>query len=884
MNYLQILICCVVIRTMLPGPLATADKLKNNIKKVMEVQEKSDNITETLSDDGLGNVNELGKFEDDILKEAEITAVVNNATEKTQKPNVIYNSARTKGKYKNYYKTKNKAEKNKLSNESDVVRDDNMPLRLTRTETEPESLKVDDTSKDVWLSLRKGLFKNDTCELAVRKGSEYNFSSLVLKHKYNFVHLKLTFRNFNVAEDKLVILYNRWVWTYDGQDGGYQLLFLPNDYGYLSFGLLWSYTLVEPLSIEINGSGNCNNLTGGLNADQKIGDALGQMTSKIAAVDDMYNSSYWCYSKRIRLTSGALFHACENSVCTVQTFEYNCCKYHVDPLSKERHVKCHLQHFRFGILWWLIPIHIGELLLAYYPLLLTFIGSKITSSPKYRKWKRVELEEVASSNESETVEFVHVLEHKPPVSFMASLCEPCLNCNLGSCIVIRLLRIFFIIFPLFLTSTRVFLDYMYARDLVRAAVKQGALLGFSTMIGDVTSAQYYFLWFFGGPYVALPCYLVFGCLMAGVPNNLEALLERGMTDFRGQIYVFLTLKTETKAALAGIQLRNTTGFKRIHKVVKSQVLMLLNRKFWKQTFKFFINRYKRIVCPVLFGYRFGKLLCLPVTLLYVVFSVTETVLTCSYFAFPVISCFFIFLTAYIRTILGFLNVRSGMKKLLAYFLIVIFSLLFSFTWYMYCLIFFDAFWFLTKIAMFTYSGLIAFPRLSDGYITLAFMTMYYIVESLKSFGEKYQDLLIASIKACKQVDDELFQQYGERRVVSDDGIPVTLWNRIIECHTPKRVQIAYTLFQLCLITLILAISVKLLYTFDRIRDLSLISHVFTALVICSLPKIVKSMCAEKMPYHKQKRLVQRIKETVHDYINNKTNEEQDSYLCNILTE
>ena len=76
------------------------------------------------------------------------------------------------------------------------------------------------------------------CTLSISHESKEFFSSMILRYKYNFVYLKLEFNNFNVTENDDVIEYNRWVWTYKGDKGGYQNLLLPTNYGYLSFGLL----------------------------------------------------------------------------------------------------------------------------------------------------------------------------------------------------------------------------------------------------------------------------------------------------------------------------------------------------------------------------------------------------------------------------------------------------------------------------------------------------------------------------------------------------------------------------------------------------------------------------------------------------------------------
>ena len=712
------------------------------------------------------------------------------------------------------------------------------------------------------------------CELKATNKSVETFSTEVLKHKYNFVHFNITFNGVAIEEDDQVILYNRWIWTYKGENGGHEYLFLPSDYGYLSLGLLWSYTHVKPMQIELEGDPKyCTNLTGGnSDTDEKIGDALGNMTKRIASRDDLYNSSYWCYLRRLHIDSNIIFVACENAICTIQTFEYSCCKYQIDFLTKERHVECNKHHYHFGAIWWLLPILIGELLFAYYPLLLASIGSRVRSFSRRRRRKSLRLEEMNSIDDSDQIEFIRVSKHKPPVEFLSTVCGPLGKCNTEGRVLSRLIRIMVIFLPLSLTTLRILLDYKYSLDLVRAAVDKGALVGFSTVLADFKSATRYFIHSIGGPFVALPLFVVFSCILIAVPSNLERVLGRGLIEFRGKSNFIITLSAENKARLAGVQLANTPGYKRIQKTLISQVLMLLNHSFWKQTFRLFVRRFKQVICPVLRNVTHNP--CLAVILgiiflvIYIVFCISELLLACIYFAFPVISCFFILIKAYIRSVQENFSQQSGFKRTFGHCLTIIITLMFMYTWYMYCLIFFDAFWFLTKIVMFTYTGVIAFPKISYGYLILCLMVLYYIGESFNSFQQSYQDLLSISIKACQKVEEKLEYEQKTATILCDDGILVDLWNLIVERHRPKRIQVTYTLFQMCAVILIVTVSLELLFRFDKFRELSLITHVFTALVICALPKIAKTVCTKGRRYRQQRKLLGMIKRTVLDYLNN----------------
>ena len=85
------------------------------------------------------------------------------------------------------------------------------------------------------------------------------------------------------------------------------------------------------------------------------------------------------------------------------------------------------------------------------------------------------------------------------------------------------------------------------------------------------------------------------------------------------------------------------------------------------------------------------------------------------------------------------------------------------------------------------------------------------------------------------------------------------------------IQVAYTLFQLFVIIFVVSVSLELLFRFDKFRDLSLLIHVFTALFICAMPKIIQSMCtADHSKRGQKQKLISDIKETINDYLDGET--------------
>ena len=858
-----------------------------------------------------------------------------------------------------------------------------------------------------------GIRSKNSCELSVSKKSAETFSRLILKHQYDFVYLKLIFHNLTVREDSekvTVIRYDNWVWTYKGENGGYRYLNFPFYFGYLSFGLLWYRTHVDPLPIEIIGHGDCSNVTAGKNADMMIGEALNTMTKYIAAVTDDYIASYWCYTKRVHLQSRALLFYCQNAICMAQTFEYSCCKYTANQVTEEGGVDCGHDHYKLDSLGWFLPIFVSLVLFFYYPLLLTAVGYKLSDGfkqnvekgitdnqgigsndlaalddesseafldikknvdscsqssdnsktlstaiqastsfqsqnfkirlnpkpqkrhfilntrPKYlhlsKKRKqgrkrdssqikksnfelapsfivetRGELSDTSKQNDLATLnptksmnklaqcdeDFICVEDHRLPVTFFSTIFEPIQNINFRRPTFFRLLRLMVIFIPLTLTACRIWLDYVYAGSFVKAVVDKGALIGFPSMIAGFESSRRHFLHIFGGPWVALPLYVCVGSILISVPKNLESCLEGGLIETEEHTLCPLFLCSKTKAILGSVEITDAKGFRRIHLVLYSQAIMLLNRVFWKETFRLYLLRwyyFKNWFLKERFFWTSSKLTLLASFILGIVYihlCLLETILTCLCFACPVMGCFLIVLKAFLNHALvnfkhkAYRKVQAsylvGSVKALISFLILVTLL---FIWYIYCLIFFDASWVLTKIIIFTYSGMIAYPRRSYGYIILTLMALYYVTECLKSFGATYQRLLELTFDAWNDVRKKRYQVF----VDNEKRIPTALWEIVIERHCPRRVQVAYTIFKIFSIISILTISIKLLSSLGRFQQLSVIYDTFTALFICALPKLIKSLFSKNFQHRNRVTLRENIAKTVLAYMDGSIDKEK----------
>ena len=291
---------------------------------------------------------------------------------------------------------------------------------------------------------------------------------------------------------------------------------------------------------------------------------------------------------------------------------------------------------------------------------------------------------------------------------------------------------------------KIWLLFRYEGDFIQAAISKGSLLGFNNLLVDFQSAKRRYLVIFGGPHVALALSVLLGCIFIQFPRDLKSFLVRGLFNFESLGLSPLTLGLETKCRLAGLKCNDMTGFNKIHYTLSSNLLLLLNKAFWQHTFKMFFCRWKmtiysflkHICSPCLL-----KAICIPLIIGYTIFCIFELAIMLLNL-FPIVSFPLILCKAYVHAITDFSKYCSNtFVKTICYIVIPFTVLALSFTWYIYCLVIFQCIWFFMVIILYTYSGIIAYPRISYGYLILVFMTIYYIVEILNKFGKSYQKLL-----------------------------------------------------------------------------------------------------------------------------------------------
>ncbi|KAL4227697.1 hypothetical protein ACF0H5_013132 [Mactra antiquata] len=97
------------------------------------------------------------------------------------------------------------------------------------------------------------------------------------------------------------------------------------------------------------------------------------------------------------------------------------------------------------------------------------------------------------------------------------------------------------------------------------------------------------------------------------------------------------------------------------------------------------------------------------------------------------------------------------------------------------------------------------------------------------------------------------------------GVQKQLFEHIIETQRPRRKQVFLSLLKVGIILTVLGLSVNVLIETDGFRELHVVMHVATALFICALPQIAKTMCKRGKDKYRQKREKREIAHSVREF-------------------
>ena len=685
------------------------------------------------------------------------------------------------------------------------------------------------------------------CSLSVTNASINTFKRAVMSKDLSFVYLRL--RGMKLTGSKKIVGEDFWIWTFGGKSGGTEFLTWPIDFGVLSMGILNLY-VGGPLEVDLfNTSGDCSTLQVGTNStDLTIAETLTQLI--LALIDDIaesnrqYYSSYLCFKKRMWIEPKIVYDMCLNMFCPLEALEYICSYVRLDPKTGRADISQDKFIYRYNTLWWAVPMLVTFLLFIFCPIPILWVSIKCS---EYFETVGRETDDYVQNDGSD-----HITVARTLVSPFLTLYRRQSSCS------VRVGRSLVPILSLSFVCLQIYLDYKYFNDIVTICIEKYVPMGFRTMLAGPAKSSDRFLKALGGPFVACSCYIFVAVILLIVPKSVSGHLESGLVNGNA-----LSMSTSISVCTSNVEkygstlISNKNGFVKVYSVLIAQFNMFINITFWKSVLYLQFRK-----CKDVFAQR-SRFTYIKVAIT-IPLRLCEVLLSGTMYGCPVIGLGVIIFRSYLVWFRQ--NISCPMKRIVIVFFEVILVVSIVFFFYMFCSIFIDACCFISRLCIFTYTGVIVYPLEAYGYFILVISVIYYFSEYLKNFSLQYRRLLSYVIRSCETMGVEGIENEVVTFRSGFKGIKAKLFYDVIELYDPIRKRILVSFLWFCTLTYILGILVHLLMQRKAMRELHTIMHVGTTIFLCAFPKLVKSVFSTKNDLLKEMHAIEEIKLIIRRYL------------------
>jgi hypothetical protein len=666
----------------------------------------------------------------------------------------------------------------------------------------------------------------DTCFMEINKGDIDEFVYQMHKRDFqiNLLNMHLKFSE-DVEMTTCTVTHLDWIWTFPGQNGGSQYLYVMKEYSIYSLGILNQYTFSMEFGIDVKG--NCPVIIGQRNTTERIGLAFLQAFNRslVGKNDADITYGYVCYISRIYMEE-TLFYFSKYIITPMQTIGYRCCNNTFDIKMRKDNISCHSTTIMIDKdLWWNFPYVMGWLIFLVLPI--PFMNALSNGQSRYK------------TEQQHANDWLHV----NPISIGMVL----KSLHLRTFTAGRLFSCFIKIFCVLLTSTFIVIEvlayFIFHNEFVISLTRAGSPFNWITMAAGYRRSKNSFLPCFGGPYVALMFYLVTFSIILCVPYDLSIFIKKGLEDRKGQIVSLLAVDLTTRSKLGAIfNIQRQSGYERFYSILKANVYMLINPSFWSLGFQLQIRRlqgYKNIL------YREGRVCKLIIVLLlipvYLLLCVCEWLLSVLLYGCPVMGFFVVIVHAYYHWVKCKIKKTDRMSYLVSIIFIILMTIIVAFDIYIFSLIFIDSFVFLSRICTYVFTGLIAYPDVTYGYFVFTITVIIYVTESIQHIDVVYSRLFENAKVACEKYQRKrLFPAVPLIRMnESVSFLSAALFRYVVHYKRPVRIEILFSIFKLMLILIVLYMSISIILAFKEISKMTTLTQTITALFICLLPKLYK---------------------------------------------
>ncbi|OWF35150.1 hypothetical protein KP79_PYT05415 [Mizuhopecten yessoensis] len=709
------------------------------------------------------------------------------------------------------------------------------------------------------------------CEMYVNNATIDTFVKTIEEHNYKFIHISLRFNGTgSVNFTKCVIQPQEWVWTFPGHSGGtIQYLHWPTQYSVWSLGLLTEDVLLQSFPVDIN----MDDMTtypvviGQMNTTVRIARALTNMVHRM--IDEFklprtrYRTNYFCYKSRILIRQPLLYMICHHVLCPVETIGYSCC--HV-TFSHEKEKKpvtyCSNDVLQHNHVWRVFPIMTGLVLFLYFPIFLFQFCSAVYDwihlSKRHRQQNKPngEGETMYLLKSNRTTRGIEWLSYNP-ISIWWIFSRPVRHvCEYMPMGVSRLFRFMLAILSVSVIVVKIVVHGIYQKDFVIASVRQGSPMDFLSVLAGYELGKKNFMPDFGGPLIATGFYIVGVVLFMCIPKDLSKVLGRGLPQNTPTAVplspLFISVGDKQRLTSFNIETKSN-GYSQLSTTMVANFFLLLNPSFVVYVFKIQLRRLKSVVSYFLVTNNYAAcFICISLVPCYIAMCVLEIFLCLIFYGMPMLMFMFVIVRAYCTAVWNQVRAKHVCWKCVVVLFLPQMVASLTFVVYMLNIVFVDSFLFLSRVAIFAYTGMFAYTTLSSGYLVLGVTVFMYIGESIHKIKTVYTKTFRKMLELCK-IHDEKHESAKVYALVDDVAcIPSELFMDVVHKYQPLRVQLFKAVMKITIIVLVLYISVELLVSFEKFRELSTVTQAVTTLLVCAVPKFIRSICKRDMARDKQK--------------------------------
>ena len=711
----------------------------------------------------------------------------------------------------------------------------------------------------------------EDCNLTVSEPSKGHFHYIIARGHLNFVFTHLKFSpEINVSIADYVVDGLVWTWTYIGANGGFRFLMHSPEVSLWSLGLLHHSIggLIDSLELTLVTNGCKANIEiGNETSSYKIGHALQDILSPLYKVDEDLKANFWCYWKKRWIPNHWLYILCLHVVCPLPHVEYRCCARHFSPNNMTWDLDCSSRNTFVNNFVWYIPFINGCIFFLNMPLFVFWFAWWISSEAKDSSSTDI----VRIADESEDGLQSHgnnivFLTEENAITLFRTILSPCVKrVKLHPVLSSRLKRVFFIALILVCIAVQFAFDSIWTfDDYISSCVETGVPVGFRSIRVGYKRSRRNFLPILGGPVVALTLYVAFSIAFIVFPKHLPSLLEYGLSKRSHTINDVsvspLLLSNNIIQLLSSVRLSSRCTFRRIMGYLQMHMFCILNFRFWTLCFSIQKARFSRL------GNLFLRIiLFLP----YLIFCVLETCICLIFYGLPLFVYLKLTLKAF--TIQAFESIGESISNPPVCFILRMISLfVISCAWliqsFLLCTIFLDAVIFISRILVYSYEGIVPYPKISYGYIIFIATVIYYVVKTKNDYGNYYQNLLRRLIKICMKkkamyIDGSFIVKIqGEYK-----GVPIELFDAVIERIKPRRVKVFTSLVKILVIIFIASVTTALMLHMNEFGHIDVLVHVGTTLFICALPKLIEQI-SDRYNRFANKKLDMEIQKVLNDFV------------------